>query len=67
MAKYYLTSRLVAEAFIPEDAGDDQEVHHLLDKDCNTADSLVWLTKDEHNEEHEKIRQLKKSRKNGKK
>ncbi len=67
IAKYYLTSRLVAEAFIPEDAADDKEVHHLLDKDCNTADSLAWLTKDAHNEEHDRIRQQKKTGKNGKK
>lgn len=65
--RYYLTSRLVAEAFKPEDAGEDKEVHHLKGKDCNTSESLVWLSKEEHSEEHERIRQQKKVEADGKK
>ena len=63
--RYYLTSRLVAEAFKPEEASEDKEVHHLRGKDCNTADSLVWLSKEEHDEAHDRIRQQKKAEKDG--
>ena len=65
--RYYLTSRLVAEAFKPEEAGEEKQVHHLQGKDNNTAESLVWLTKEKHDEEHEKIRQQKKAEKDGEK
>lgn len=61
-AKYYLTSRIVAEAFYPDEASEDKQVHHLQGKDCNTSDSLIWLSKEEHTEEHEKIRQQKKAK-----
>lgn len=52
--KYYLVSRLVAEAFSPDDEAELKEVHHRIDKNCNSADSLIFLTKEEHNEEHKK-------------
>ena len=55
--KTFSIHRLVAEAFKPEEAGEDKEVHHLKGKDCNMAESLVWLSKEKHNEEHDKIRQ----------
>lgn len=64
-ARYYLTSRLVAEAFKPEEAGEEKEVHHLQGKDCNTAESLIWLSKEEHTEEHDRIRQKKKAEADG--
>lgn len=65
--KYYLTSRLVAEAFHPEEASEDKEVHHLNGRNCNMADSLVWLSKEKHDEEHNRMRQQKKAEKDGKK
>lgn len=66
-ARYYLTSRLVAEAFKPEEAGEEKQVHHMCGKDQNTAESLMWLSKEKHSEEHEKIRQQKKAEADGKK
>ena len=50
--KYYLVSRLVAEAFYPEEAGEEKEVHHIKNKDTNTTDCLLWLSKEAHQQEH---------------
>lgn len=55
-AVYYLVSRLVAEAFSPDGDAENKEVHHTKGKDCNSADSLVYLTKEEHTQEHRRMK-----------
>ena len=55
-AVYYLVSRLVAEAFLPDGEAAKKQVHHTKGKDCNTADSLVFLTQDEHTQEHRRLK-----------
>ena len=63
--KYYLVSRIVAEAFSPEEAEESNQVHHTKGKDCNSADSLVWLTKEKHDQEHQRLRKKQKAKGNG--
>lgn len=65
-ARYYLVSRIVCETFNPEEADENKEVHHLNGKDDNRAESLVWLSKKEHTQEHERMKGNRKSRENGK-
>ena len=55
-ARYYLVSRLVAEAFLPDGKGRMKQVHHKKGKDCNTADSLAYLTQEEHTQEHRRMK-----------
>ena len=54
--QYYLVSRLVAEAFMPKEAGEEKEVHHIKGKDWNTVDCLAWVSKEEHNQKHKELK-----------
>ena len=63
--RYYLVSRLVAEAFSDSEIQEHDEVHHTKSKDCNTADSLVCLSKEAHSQEHDRLREQKRTEKDG--
>ena len=65
--KEFLVSRLVAEAFTPDGNAEIKQVHHKNGKDNNSVECLSWLTKEEHDKEHTRIRASKRKKADGKK
>lgn len=52
-----LASHLVAAAYLPEPTEPDMELHHINGNPSdNRPSNLVWLTKEQHQETHEKMR-----------
>ena len=65
--KYYLVSRLVVEAFAETEMDEKIEVHHKEGKDNNTVGSLACLSKEEHNQEHKRLKEQKRAETYGEK
>ncbi len=53
-----LASHLVAAAYLPEPEEPDMELHHIDGNPANNRpNNLVWLTKEQHQEAHRKMRE----------
>lgn len=53
-----LASHLVAAAYLPEPKEPDMELHHIDGSPANNRpNNLVWLTKEQHQEAHRKMRE----------
>lgn len=53
-----LASHLVAAAYLPEPKEPDMELHHIDGNPANNRpNNLVWLTKEQHQEAHRKMRE----------
>lgn len=53
-----LASHLVAAAYLPEPEHPDMELHHIDgDPANNRPNNLVWLTKEQHQEAHRRMRE----------
>lgn len=53
-----LASHLVAAAYLPEPEHPDMELHHIDGNPANNRpNNLVWLTKEQHQEAHRKMRE----------
>lgn len=53
-----LASHLVAAAYLPEPEHPDMELHHIDGNPANNRpNNLIWLTKEQHQEAHRKMRE----------
>lgn len=52
-----LASHLIAAAYLPEPEHSDMELHHIDGNPANNRpNNLIWLTREQHQEAHRKMR-----------